>query len=145
MLSSSILILKATLKETNIDLIYDENQIEPLEIELIPGQFEQVILNILNNSRDVLLEKNILNPWIKINLELLKDKVIISIEDNGGGIKDDVMPHIFEPYFTTKHQTLGTGLGLNMSYRIINESLNGNLYAKNSENGAIFIIELPLN
>jgi signal transduction histidine kinase len=54
------------------------------------------------------------------------------------------MPKIFEPYFTTKHQSIGTGLGLHMSYKIMIESLKGNLYAKNSELGAKFYIELPL-
>ena len=55
------------------------------------------------------------------------------------------MPKIFDPYFTTKHQSQGTGLGLHMSYRIITESLGGKLYAKNTKNGAKFYIELPLN
>ncbi len=70
---------------------------------------------------------------------------MIVIEDNAGGIPEDVLPKIFDPYFTTKHQSQGTGLGLHMSYRIITESLKGNLYAQNSEFGAKFIIELPFN
>ena len=72
------------------------------------------------------------------------NKAIITIEDNAGGIPEDVLPKIFEPYFTTKHKSHGTGLGLHMSYKIISQSLNGRLYAKNSDNGAKFFIELPL-
>jgi signal transduction histidine kinase len=55
------------------------------------------------------------------------------------------MPKIFEAYFTTKHQSKGTGLGLNMSYRIVTESLGGKLYVKNTNNGAKFFIEIPMN
>ena len=70
--------------------------------------------------------------------------IIVTIEDNGGGIADAVMPKIFEPYFITKHKSQGTGLGLHMSYKIITESLGGKIYAKNTNNGAKFYIEIPL-
>lgn len=63
---------------------------------------------------------------------------------NGGGIPEEILPRIFEPYFTTKHQTQGTGLGLYMSYNIVTESLNGSLYAQNTKNGAKFFIEISI-
>lgn len=114
------------------------------KIYISQSEFMQVIINILNNAKDVLLERKVNDPWVKINHIFENDSVIITIEDNGGGIKEDILPKIFEPYFTTKHQSQGTGLGLHMSYKIITESMNGNIYAKNTNNGAKFFIKLPL-
>jgi PAS domain S-box-containing protein len=112
---------------------------------LVPvHEFTQVIINILNNAKDVIVEREIENPWIKINHTFDGAITIITIEDNAGGIANDVIDKVFDPYFTTKHKSVGTGLGLHMSYRIITESIGGKLYVKNSENGARFFIELPL-
>lgn len=111
---------------------------------MVAQELDQVIINILNNAKDILKDKNIENSWIKLKLSKENGNVIISVEDNGGGIPDNVMPHIFEPYFTTKHQSQGTGLGLHMSYKIVTESLHGNLYAINTLNGAKFYIEFPI-
>ena len=101
-------------------------------------------INIVNNSKDVLLEQQRTDGWIKVHLTTLDNSALLTIEDNGGGISDDVVPHIFDEYFTTKNSDNGTGLGLYMSYRIITESLHGQIYAKISENGAKFFILLPL-
>lgn len=84
---------------------------------------------------------------------LNKDNIIISIHDNGGGIEESNLEKIFEPYFTTKHQSKGTGVSLYMSYQIISKSFNGNIIAENSEIkyldttyvGANFKIAIPLN
>lgn len=111
---------------------------------LVSGELSEVIINILNNAKDILIQKNVSEPLVKINLKKANNKAIISIEDNGGGIPENLISKIFEPYFTTKHQSQGTGLGLHMSYKIICESLHGKLYVKNSSNGAQFFIELPL-
>ena len=72
------------------------------------------------------------------------DKAVITIEDNGGGIPEAIISKIFNQYFSTKEQSIGTGLGLHMSKRIVIESLKGDIYVKNSEYGAIFFIEIPL-
>jgi PAS domain S-box-containing protein len=113
-------------------------------VESKEGELVQVVINILNNAKDALLEKKIENPIIDIKLQKQNQQAIITIEDNAGGIPKDVLPKIFEPYFTTKHQSQGTGLGLQMSYEIITNSFHGKLYAKNTEKGAKFFIELPL-
>jgi signal transduction histidine kinase len=142
-IEKSLKIVNSTLRDLHIDLIISieesENKIIGIESEL-----SQVIINIINNAKDILIEKNIEDPWVKIGLQSSKNKIVISIEDNGGGIPKSILPKIFEPYFTTKHQSQGTGLGLHMSYRIIVESLNGKLWAKNTKNGANFFIEIPL-
>jgi len=137
-------IMSATLQNNFIELQNNINYDDPIKITLIESELSEVIINILNNAKDILLEKNIKDKWIKISLEKTNTQVVITIEDNGGGIADDIMPKIFEPYFTTKHQNQGTGLGLHISYKIIVDSLKGKLYAKNTENGAKFFIELPL-
>lgn len=93
----------------------------------------------------IIKEKELTEPWIKINLEKKDTFVLITIEDNAGGIPIDILPKIFDPYFTTKHKSIGTGLGLHMSRNIIHNSLKGKMYAKNSENGAQFFIELPFS
>ena len=143
-IDKALTIISTTLKNKFIELKNDIDYSKPIKYTLVVGELSQVIINILNNAKDVLLEKTIENPWIKIDLEQKEDKIIITIEDNGGGIPDDVMPKIFDPYFTTKHKSQGTGLGLHMSYNIITKSLRGKIYAKNTKNGAKFFIELPL-
>jgi two-component system, NtrC family, C4-dicarboxylate transport sensor histidine kinase DctB len=138
-------IIDVTLKDEFIRLIDDIDYSEPIKINLIVGELAQVILNLINNSKDALIEKNINEPWVKVSIEKLEEKVVIIIEDNAGGIKEDVLPHIFEPYFTTKHQSQGTGLGLYMSKEIVEKHLEGKLYVKNTSEGAKFYVELPLS
>ena len=133
------------LKNNHIKLINNIDKTEPIEITMIVGELSQVLINIFNNAKDILVQHNIENGWIKIDLIKQDNEVNIIIEDNGGGIPKDILPKIFDPYFTTKHQSQGTGLGLHMSRKIIEESLNGKLNASNSQNGAVFTITLPLS
>jgi len=112
---------------------------------MIVGELTQVLINIFNNAKDILVEQEVDDDkWIKADLIQIENKAIITIEDNGGGIPNNLISKIFDPYFTTKHQSQGTGLGLYMSKDIIEKHLHGKLSVKNSENGAIFSIELPL-
>ncbi len=143
----AFMLTNATLQHNHIELIENIKQTKPIELQMILGELEQVIINIINNAKDILIEKEIVDPWIKVDLEQddTRHILIISIEDNGGGIPEDVFPYIFNEYFTTKQNSHGTGLGLHMSYKIILNSFNGNLYAKNTDNGAKFFIELPIN
>ncbi len=108
----------------------------------------QVLLNILSNAKDALIENQMENK--KVNLKLFKDNntIKITIEDNAGGIKEENINKIFDPYFTTKHKSQGTGLGLYMSTQIINKHFNGTLSVSNVKNedeeiGACFIVEIP--
>ncbi len=140
-------ILKESLKNNYIEIKNNLDYNNPVKINIVIGELSQVITNIINNAKDALVENNIDNPWIKISLiqknTNLNKMAIIIIEDNGGGIPDKVLPKIFNPYFTTKHKSIGTGLGLYMSYKIVTQSLKGKLYVKNSKYGAKFFIELP--
>ncbi len=144
-IDKALYIVDAALKDYDITVKKNIDYDSPIKLNLVVGELAQVIINILNNAKDILLEKDIEHKWIEINLEETEEEVIISIEDNAGGIPVAVMPKIFNPYFTTKHESQGTGLGLHMSYKIITESLKGKLLASNTNNGAMFIIKLPKN
>ncbi len=109
---------------------------------------KQVLLIILKNSIEVLNNEG---GIIFISSKIEKDEIIITIKDTGGGIAKNVIKKIFEPYFTTKHESVGTGLGLYMAYEIINKTFNGSLIASNKEfsykfktyTGAEFKIVIP--
>ncbi|MEA2049499.1 MAG: ATP-binding protein [Campylobacterota bacterium] len=143
-ITNAIDIVGTVLRDVNIDLIQDVDYENPIDVCIVSGELPQVIINIINNAKDILLEKELEDMWVKVVLIKEDNKAIITIEDNAGGIPDEILPSIFDPYFTTKHQSVGTGLGLHMSKRIVVESLKGKLYAKNTNFGAKFYIELPL-
>ena len=106
--------------------------------------FEQVILNLLSNAKFELEKRQVRNPWIKVVAARIDQHIVISIEDNAGGIDEEVLPKIFEPFFTTKEAGKGTGLGLSISYGII-EDMSGRLAVNNSQNGAKFEIRFAAN
>jgi C4-dicarboxylate-specific signal transduction histidine kinase len=106
------------------------------------NEYAQVLLNILGNAKDVLVERNVTKPSISITVTSSDDRSVVTITDNGGGISTDVMPRIFEPYFTTKENMQGTGIGLYMSKIIIEQNMGGRLTAENVEGGVAFRIEV---
>lgn len=137
--------IKASLDNNNINLICDfKNCIEPIKIKTVIGEISNVVLHIINNSKDALIKNTIDNPYIKITLDKKDKSVLLSIEDNGGGISEEIMPKIFDLYFTTKHKAQGIGISLFICKRIIQEHLRGKISASNTENGTIVTIELPL-
>jgi PAS domain S-box-containing protein len=109
-----------------------------IEIETYTNEVKQVLLNIIKNAEDILIEKNIENPKIYVKV----DFKTVTISDNGGGIDNAILDKIFEPYFSTKTEKDGTGLGLYMSKTIIEQHCKGRLGVENIENGALFSIEL---
>ena len=100
-------------------------------IKGVPGELSQVILNILNNSYDNFIVKKIEKRFVKVSLSDVDEKVVIKITDNGGGIPEDIMEKVFEPYFTTKHQSQGTGIGLYMCSQIVKKHFKGDITVKN--------------
>jgi C4-dicarboxylate-specific signal transduction histidine kinase len=105
-------------------------------------QIEQVILNLLTNASDAMADND---GEAKITLRVFEDdkSVYITLEDTGGGIPKDVLPRIFEPFYTTKAMGKGTGLGLSVSYGIIRD-MNGTIAAENIDDGVRFTITLPI-
>lgn len=130
----SLSIIKTSLTNHNIGIIEDyccEDKLDVYTNEMI-----QVVLNILKNAEDNFLEKDIKKPWIKIST----NNKVLSICDNGGGIPEDIIDKIFDPYFSTKNDKNGTGLGLYMSKTIIEEHHKAKLKVENTEEGACFKI-----
>lgn len=133
-------VLKGKIELYNIKLIVDFRLAHECYTHF--NELQQVFLAILNNAIDVLVLNNIENPSIKIEIKKDEDTLLITLCDNAGGISEEIMEKIFEPYYTTKHKAQGTGLGLYISKVIIEDSLGGRLKVKNNFSGACFIIEL---
>lgn len=132
-LECTILIVQSTLASDQIKLIHSLNDdaiIEGCENELV-----QAFINIINNAKDAINEQSgsLDKKLIFITTSKNNDGLEISIKDNGGGIKDEIMPRIFEPYFTTKHKSIGTGIGLSMAHKILVQRHNANIHVENIE------------
>ncbi len=108
-----------------------------------PKELQHVFINLIKNAADILMENVTQDRWIKVSTEDKDESVVFEVSDNGGGIKPDAIDRVFEPYFSTKNEKNGTGLGLYMSQTIIEKHLKGKLSCRNGEHGAIFRVELP--
>ncbi|WP_281951212.1 PAS domain S-box protein [Nitrosophilus kaiyonis] len=145
-------LVEASYKHNNIRAIFEYDKKIKYFYVGYPNELAQVFLNILNNAKDVLIEREIKEKIVKVSLLKTEERLIIEICDNGGGVKDNVIVKIFDPYFTTKHKAQGTGMGLYMSKQIIEKHFNGFLNVTNKEfivdnekfYGACFKIELIL-
>ena len=108
------------------------------------NEFSQVLINLMNNSIDAFSLSKLKKKLIYIEIDTsMQGDAIICICDNAGGIEAGILDKIFEPYFTTKHASSGTGLGLYMSKMIVNNSMKGLIIAENKNNGARFTITIP--
>ncbi len=139
--SGVLSIVKISLTNQKINVI---EQIECDDrFEAFSNELKQVVLNLIKNAEDILIEKEIKDAFIKIYaFKDSNNNLILEISDNGGGIPEDIIDLIFDPYFSTKGQKDGTGLGLYMSKTIIEEHCNGELNVSNSDSGAVFQIVL---
>ena len=142
----AIEILKNDIKKNKI---YISVKSENILVDGISNELTQVIINIILNAKDAFLIKEIENRQINITISksYIGTKVFafIIIKDNAGGIQEENLERIFEPYFTTKHSSIGTGIGLFISSLIIQKSLQGSIEAININNGAKFTITIPIN
>lgn len=117
---------------------------KPAFIDGYFSEFTQVLMNLLNNSKDAFVNNKIKERNITIIIDVDEESnATISYIDNAGGIKEEIIEKIFDPYFTTKHTSVGTGLGLYMSRMIIKDSMNGEISAVNYQNGTKFNIIVP--
>lgn len=106
------------------------------------NEYMQVLISILTNAKDTLIHREVKEAYIQIDLFETSDSVVLKISDNAGGIKKEYMHRIFDPYFTTKHKSIGTGLGLYISKMIIEKNMNGILSVENAKEGAVFSITM---
>ena len=122
-------LMDSSIKNNYINIIYDIDK--NIEINGYENELIQCLINIFNNAKDILVENEIEDKHIFLSTSIKENKAIIKIKDNAGGIPEKVLPKIFEPYFTTKHQSQGTGLGLHMTYNLIVDGMGGTIEATN--------------
>ena len=139
-INSTINIISGGLKTHNIklDIIIQKNP----EMIGYKNDYSQVLINIISNAKDVLIQRKIENPYIKISIFEEKENIITTVQDNAGGVKVNPIEKIFDPFFTYE-KIGGSGIGLFMSKLIIEKNMSGKLSVKNSSEGAFFKIIIP--
>jgi len=138
-IQSAINIIDATLTYHHIKLNIISPK-EPVFVTGYPSEFSQVILNLLDNAKDILIEREIKNPHITIETKVENNIVQVSVEENAGGIDEEIIEKIFDIYFSTKVKKGGSGLGLYMSKLIMESKDMGKIGVDNSSNGARFTV-----
>ncbi len=139
---SVLTIIENSIRSQNIQIIQELNS--HASFNTYTNELRQVVLNLIKNAEDVLIEKKVEDAYIKISTYTENDKNILEVSDNGGGIAEEIIHTIFDPYFSTKTKKDGTGLGLYMGKIIIEEHCNGKLSTSNNSDGAVFKIELSI-
>ncbi len=149
-INSFLHLVEGVTKDQHIHIILDLQS--DININGYENELTQCLINIYNNAKDALKQKQEDDRYIFIYTIQTENNIIIKIKDSANGIPKNILPKIFEPYFTTKHQTQGAGLGLNMTYTIITEGMGGTIEANNIQYtydskelyGAEFKIHLPI-
>ena len=141
--TKTISLMSASLQDKQITV--DVDALTDPTVYGFPNEYAQVLLNILINARDALLERNTIRPRINITINQENRQSVVTINDNAGGIPEEILEKIFDPYFTTKGPQTGTGIGLFMSKAIIEKNMGGNLSVRNLNGGAEFRIEMELS
>lgn len=124
-------------------IVVDRKLAHDIEVLGYESEFQQVLINLIHNAKDVFEERGVLNPRITVTCRLdpQKDVPIVRIDDNGGGVPDTIREKIFDSYFTTKAEE-GTGIGLYLVRKIIEESFEGSVTVHNTDGGARFTLYL---
>ena len=139
--NESIGLMGKNIQNSNIELIFTDSIDET--VTTFSRELLQVIINFLKNAKDVLEEKSTKNAYIKVSVESLEDSFVYSVCDNGGGVDESIKSRIFDPYFSTKGPSVGTGLGLYMSKIIVEKHLNGEIQIVDTDDGVCFKVVLP--
>jgi len=149
LINKNLTLFEGMFKSNNINIVFED--VQDVYITNYENELTQALLNVFYNAKDAMIKKKS-NKFIFISISKDSHWVSIRIKDNGGGIKKEVINKIFEPYFTTKHKSQGTGIGLYMTHQIIERNMKGSIEASNvsydyensNYKGAQFIIKLPL-
>lgn len=142
LMNETMTLFGKSLENNGIELII--NIQEGISVETYSRELLQVLINLLKNAKEALVENTPTNRFIKIDITTKENDVIIRVCDNGGGIDPKIIQRIYEPYFSTKDDKNGTGLGLNMSKIIVEQHLHGSIIATNVEQGVCFKIRIPI-
>ncbi len=137
---SVMTLISKAMESNHIEVLVEID--EDLRVFGHKNEFVQAVINLMNNAREAILSHSD-KGMISVKAFEEGGNIYISIQDSGGGINDEDLEQIFEPYFTTKHQTQGTGLGLYMTHQIIVNHMNGSIYVENRDEGCCFRIEIP--
>jgi PAS domain S-box-containing protein len=140
-INDSLLITKKLVQKENLNI---QTDFEDIEVFGVLNELSQVIINLIQNSSEAFKVNEIKDKKITIVIKREENYAVLQFEDNAGGAIENLLDKIFEPYFTTKHQSNGTGLGLFMSKMIIEKSLDGTIRVENIDNGLKFTIKIPL-
>jgi PAS domain S-box-containing protein len=140
---SAFKMLEKTFLSQNIKIEIENKNLT--KINLPKNELIQVVLNILNNAKDAFIEKNIENALIKISFDEEKNLQKILIKDNAGGISENIISKIFNPYFSTKTKKNGSGLGLYICKNILEKDSLGDIEVSSNEHGTIFTITINKN
>ena len=132
-------------KIINEDMISIKTDLEPIEVLGVSNELTQVIINLVKNSQEAFISNSILIKEISISVKKVKGFAVVEVVDNAGGISKEIQERIFEPYFTSKFNSTGTGLGLFMSKMICEQGLNGSLEVKSKKNTTTFTIKVPIH
>ena len=143
-LHKSTSLLQKQLEQNGIELCIN-NSCQNMVLKIYKNELTQVVLNLLNNARDAFETHNSADKKITISCFMLDENVKIEFCDNAGGIEQGILEKIFEPYFSTKKEKNGTGLGLYMSKIILEKHLGATIEASNRGEGAVFSITLPMH
>ena len=135
-IKESIRFVRDSYIDAQVELI-DKTKNRDTKISSYRNELMQVIMILLNNSRDAVASNGVNNPQVVVNFTQNANELKICIQDNGGGIAEEIMDRIFEPYFTTKFKSDGTGVGLYMSKMIVEDSIGGKLILENHNNGVL--------
>jgi len=136
----ALTIMQPILKKAAISLHF--KQCDTSYVKGYMNEYTQVVVAILTNAKDALTERQIEDAAINVTLLQARGKVTLSISDNAGGIMKEHIHRIFDPYFTTKHKSMGTGLGLYIAKMIIEKNMGGTLSVENQTAGTAFHIVL---
>lgn len=134
-------IIGKSLDYHNITLLIQSNETQ--NISIYSREMLQVLLNLIKNAQEAIEQKMKVGGYIHATVEDQNDFILIYVSDNGGGIPDEIIKHIFEPYFSTKSKETGTGLGLYMSKTIIEKHFFGSIDVHNTDEGVTFVIKIP--
>ncbi|MEA3497601.1 MAG: ATP-binding protein, partial [Campylobacterota bacterium] len=128
-IKSFLNLVKGFNKVNDIKIILELDK--DIEVNGYQNELIQSLMNLYNNSKEIMEKRDIVDKYIFINTYVKNNLIIIKFKDSAGGIDTKILPKIFDPYFTTKHQSQGTGLGLHTVYNLIVNDMDGKIEVKN--------------